>query len=79
MLVRNFLPPALQPGARVTSDVLEAQLARKDAVLGAVHKTLERLMDLVPIATSRLQPIVLRRMPHKRLDREVRGRDASRF
>ncbi|GAQ88796.1 RNA polymerase I specific transcription initiation factor RRN3 family protein [Klebsormidium nitens] len=73
MLVRNFLPPALQPGARVTSDVLEAQVARKEAVLGAVHKTLERLMDLVPIATSRLQPIVLRRMPHKRLDREVQG------
>ncbi|XP_034683124.1 RNA polymerase I-specific transcription initiation factor rrn3 [Vitis riparia] len=60
MLVSNFMPPYS------LLDFLKQPrgLARKDQVLSRVHSTLKDIADLVPLAPSRLVPIVIQRMPN---------------
>ncbi|KAL2925916.1 PHD finger protein MALE STERILITY 1 [Bienertia sinuspersici] len=59
MLVCNFTPPK----RFVESLKLPYGVAKKDHVLNRVHSALEYIASLVPIAPSRLLPIVLQRMP----------------
>ncbi|XP_042486745.1 RNA polymerase I-specific transcription initiation factor RRN3 [Macadamia integrifolia] len=60
MLVRNFMPPK--------SFISFLRLPRgciiKDEVLNRVHAALTDIAYLVPLAPSRLLPIILRRMPN---------------
>ncbi|KAH9302628.1 hypothetical protein KI387_014211, partial [Taxus chinensis] len=81
MLVRNFLPPScglplhldlltrrLILGGLTADQLLlkkEAHLARKNEVLERVHLAIQQIAELVPTAALRLQPIILRRMPHR--------------
>eukprot|EP00850_Spirogloea_muscicola_P015330 SM000116S24251 [mRNA] locus=s116:305748:310367:+ [translate_table: standard] len=48
----------------------DQEMAKRDEVLGRVHGSLRQVMELVPTATLRLQPIVLQHMPHRRLEKE---------
>lgn len=59
MLVCNFIPPR----RFVESLKSPYGIARKDRVLVRVHSTLEYIAGLVPLAPSRLLPIVLQRLP----------------
>ncbi|KAF8406741.1 hypothetical protein HHK36_008833 [Tetracentron sinense] len=60
MLVCNFLPP------QSFLHLLRSPhgLARKEQVLDRVHSALRDIADLVPLAPSRLLPIILQRRPH---------------
>lgn len=60
MLVSNFMPPYS------FLDLLKQPrgVARKNQVLSCVHSTLKNIADLVPLAPSRLVPIVIQRMPN---------------
>lgn len=59
MLVCNFTPPK----RFVEALKLPYGVAKKDHVLVRVHSALENIANLVPLAPSRLLPIVLQRMP----------------
>eukprot|EP00897_Mesotaenium_endlicherianum_P000844 jgi/Mesen1/10760/ME000909S10082 len=88
MLVRNFLPPSSgiptfmgvsrrgQPaGMAAIAKARERkgeEISRKPEVLKRVQATLGRIAQLVPTAHMRLLPIVLHKMPHKRVEKEVR-------
>lgn len=81
MLVRNFLPPSCglplhmdsltrrQILGGLTAEQLllkkEGHLARKSEILERVHLAIQQIAELVPTAALRLQPIILRRMPHR--------------
>eukprot|EP01018_Ginkgo_biloba_P032309 Gb_32274 [translate_table: standard] len=81
MLVRNFLPPScglplfmdsltrrLILGGLSADQLYHKKtehLARKNEVLERVHSAIQQIADLVPTAALRLQPIILRRMPHR--------------
>ncbi|KMS94818.1 hypothetical protein BVRB_015040, partial [Beta vulgaris subsp. vulgaris] len=59
MLVCNFIPPK----KFVESLKSPYGIARKDRVLVRVHSALEYIAGMVPLALSRLLPIVLQRLP----------------
>lgn len=59
MLVCNFTPPK----RFVEALKWPHGVAKKDHVLSRVHSALEFIAGLVPLAPSRLLPIVLQRMP----------------
>ena len=40
-------------------------LARKNEILDRVHLAIQQIAELMPTAALRLQPIILRRMPHR--------------
>ncbi|XP_043713609.1 RNA polymerase I-specific transcription initiation factor RRN3-like isoform X2 [Telopea speciosissima] len=60
MLVRNFMPPKSFIGFLRQP----RGCARKDEVLNRVHSALTDIAYLVPLAPSRLLPIILKRMPN---------------
>uniref|UniRef100_A0A0C9S8N3 TSA: Wollemia nobilis Ref_Wollemi_Transcript_4138_2773 transcribed RNA sequence n=1 Tax=Wollemia nobilis TaxID=56998 RepID=A0A0C9S8N3_9CONI len=86
MLVRNFLPPScglplhmdsltkkLILGGRGVDQLFlkkEAHLARKNEILDHVHSAIQKIAELVPTAALRLQPIILRRMPHRIIQKD---------
>lgn len=86
MLVRNFLPPSCGLPAFIgvsrrgepvglaalmkARDRRQEDLARRDDVLKRVFATLERISYLVPTAPTRLQSILIQKMPHRRSDKE---------
>ena len=63
MLVRNFVP---SPAGSCASPAPPAP-AEERRVLGHVHAALGRILALVPLAPSALLPVLLRRLPHRRL------------
>lgn len=86
MLVRNFLPPssgipafmgvARRGGPTGAGAILAAgkqraeELGRRAEVVGKVQAALQRLAQLVPTTASRLLPVLLHKLPHKRTDKE---------
>lgn len=86
MLVRNFCPPssgipafmgvARRGGPTGAGAVLAArkrraeELGRRTEVVGKVQAALQRLAQLVPTTPSRLLPVLLHKLPHKRTDKE---------
>ena len=59
MLVSNFTPPSYFLDKLKEPHGLE----RKHQVLSRVHAALKSIFDLVPLAPTRLLPIVVQRMP----------------
>lgn len=59
MLVSSFTPPFS------FLDILKQPrgIAKKDQVLSRVHLALKHISDLVPLAPSKLCPIISRKMP----------------
>lgn len=49
----------------------QEQMTRKEEVLNKIHSALEKVLQLVPLAPSKVQAIILDRMPHKLVDKEV--------
>lgn len=88
MLVRNFLPPCCgipafmgvvrKGGLTGVSAIIKAkeqrqeQMARKEEILIKVHSALEKVLQLVPLALTKVQAIILERMPHKLVEKEVK-------
>jgi RNA polymerase I-specific transcription initiation factor RRN3 len=86
MLVRNFLPPScglplfmdsltrrLILGGLTTDQLFQKKsehLARKNEILDRVHLAIQQIAELVPTAALRLQPIILRRMPHRVIQKD---------
>ncbi|XP_021691438.1 RNA polymerase I-specific transcription initiation factor rrn3 isoform X2 [Hevea brasiliensis] len=59
MLVSNFMPPMYL----VNTLKQPRGLAKKEQVLSRVHTALEGIVDLIPMAASRLSSVVVHRMP----------------
>lgn len=87
MLVRNFLPPSCglpifidffsrralmkgMPKEMLMQRKIE-HLERKASTLHLVHSAIRRISELVPMTVMHLHPIVLQRMPHRIVDKEV--------
>ena len=87
MLVRNFLPPssglpifidffsrrALMKGMQKETLIQRKMqhVSRKDDILQRVHSAIAHISELVPMTTLHLKPIVIQRMPHRIVDKEV--------
>mgnify|MGYP000385546224 FL=1 len=46
-------------------------IGRKNDILERVHSAIARISELVPMTTLHLKPIVIQRMPHRIVDKEV--------
>ena len=70
-------PLSLPPEAALASAIVRARssksqhLSRQSQVTSQLALALTRIVQLVPTAVSQLKGLVLQRMPHRRLDKEV--------